>query len=278
MTGSCGRAARSRPPGAQAAPDATLMTLLYTVLPVLIIAAVVRLLLAERLDFSAVLLGITVITGIVWGLDSLLLRPRARGGGARRRARPGAARRARHGRLRAQLLPGGARGAGAALLHLRALPHPLRLDDADAARRRLHHRQQVRLRAAPAGHQQEGRRHRRAAARRRGGVPLPAATRPSTSSSAWWACRGITSRCATTTSTSTASRCPTVIATQHFNDGCYVNFTLAHEHLGAHEHFAMYCPVAIDRQPVAAGLQPPRRARLRVRGRGRPRGHADSAV
>jgi hypothetical protein len=41
----------------------------------------------------------------------------------------------------------------AALLPVRAVPHPLRLDDADAARRRLHRRQQVRLRPAPAGDQ-----------------------------------------------------------------------------------------------------------------------------
>lgn len=62
-----------RPPGA---PDAPVMRLLYWVLPLLIGGAVLRLLLAERLDFSAVLLLITVVTGIVWGLDAWLLRPR----------------------------------------------------------------------------------------------------------------------------------------------------------------------------------------------------------
>jgi signal peptidase I len=43
---------------------------------------VLRLLVAERLDFSAVLLGITVATGIVWLVDSLFLR-RGRVSGAR---------------------------------------------------------------------------------------------------------------------------------------------------------------------------------------------------
>jgi hypothetical protein len=56
--------------------DAPLMRFLYSALPVLIGAAVLRMLVAEQLDFSAVLLSITVITGLVWALDSLLLRPR----------------------------------------------------------------------------------------------------------------------------------------------------------------------------------------------------------
>ncbi|TLY64764.1 MAG: signal peptidase I [Gammaproteobacteria bacterium] len=52
------------------------MRLLYGALPVLIVAAVLRLLLAERLDFSAVLLAITVATGLVWALDALAIAPR----------------------------------------------------------------------------------------------------------------------------------------------------------------------------------------------------------
>jgi len=46
-----------------ASRDAPLMRFLYGALPLLIACAVLRLLLAERLDFSAVLLGITVLTG-----------------------------------------------------------------------------------------------------------------------------------------------------------------------------------------------------------------------
>jgi signal peptidase I len=56
--------------------DPPLMKALYLLLPLLILAAVARLLLAERLDFSAVLFSITAITGIVWLLDIALLRPR----------------------------------------------------------------------------------------------------------------------------------------------------------------------------------------------------------
>src|SRR3984957_3933728 len=62
----------------QEAPDPPLVSLAYHVLPVLIGAAVLRLLVAERLDFSAVLFGITVLTGLVWAVDALFL--------ARRRA------------------------------------------------------------------------------------------------------------------------------------------------------------------------------------------------
>ena len=64
-----------RPRRAPGAADSPLMQLLYWALPVLIGGGVLRLLLAERLDFSAVLLLITVVTGMVWGLDVWILRP-----------------------------------------------------------------------------------------------------------------------------------------------------------------------------------------------------------
>src|ERR1700756_3901709 len=70
------RPQRSIAAGAQAVREAPLMRLLYGTLPVLIVAAVLRLLLAERLDFSAVLLAITGATGLVWALDALLPAPR----------------------------------------------------------------------------------------------------------------------------------------------------------------------------------------------------------
>ena len=38
-----------------------------------------------------------------------------------------------------------------------------------------------------------------------------------------------------------------------YNDGCYVNLSLATEQLGGHEHQAIFCPVAIDRAPVLPG-------------------------
>jgi signal peptidase I len=59
--------------GTAEARDPPLLNVAYNVLPVLIGAAVLRLLLAERLDFSAVLLLITVVTGLVWWVDVLIL-------------------------------------------------------------------------------------------------------------------------------------------------------------------------------------------------------------
>ncbi len=56
--------------------DPPLMRTAYMLLPLFIGAAVLRLLLAERLDFSSVLFGITALTGVVWLLDVALLRPR----------------------------------------------------------------------------------------------------------------------------------------------------------------------------------------------------------
>ena len=38
-----------------------------------------------------------------------------------------------------------------------------------------------------------------------------------------------------------------------YNDGCYENLTQIDEHLGKHDHKAIFCPVALDRQPVLPG-------------------------
>src|SRR5215469_8258995 len=62
----------------QAAPDPPLLAMIYLALPLFVAAAIIRLLVAERLDFSSVLLGITVATGIVWGLDAGVFRKRRR--------------------------------------------------------------------------------------------------------------------------------------------------------------------------------------------------------
>jgi signal peptidase I len=59
---------------AHPAPDPPLMKALYAFLPVLIFCAVLRLLVAERLDFSVVLLSITFVTGVVWWLDTAVFR------------------------------------------------------------------------------------------------------------------------------------------------------------------------------------------------------------
>ncbi len=56
----------------QPARDPPFLKACYTVLPVLVICGVIRLLVADRLDFSGVLVLITVITGLVWWLDHLV--------------------------------------------------------------------------------------------------------------------------------------------------------------------------------------------------------------
>src|SRR5580700_6438210 len=58
----------------QIARDPPFITAVYYALPVLIIAGVVRLLSAEELDFSAVLLVISVVTGVIWLVDVALFR------------------------------------------------------------------------------------------------------------------------------------------------------------------------------------------------------------
>ena len=60
----------------QPAPTPALLTYCYHALPVLIGAAVLRLLVAERLDFSLVLVLVTAFTGAVWWLDAAILRGR----------------------------------------------------------------------------------------------------------------------------------------------------------------------------------------------------------
>src|SRR6185312_8834389 len=52
--------------------------LAYRVLPILIAAAVVRLLVAEQMDFSAVLIAVSAATGAIWAADALVLSPRRR--------------------------------------------------------------------------------------------------------------------------------------------------------------------------------------------------------
>jgi len=56
--------------------DPPLVAFAYHALPVLVCAAVLRLLVAERLDFALVLSLITILTGIIWWLDVAILRPR----------------------------------------------------------------------------------------------------------------------------------------------------------------------------------------------------------
>src|ERR1700683_5512621 len=73
-------------------PDAPLLAANYYLLPLLLIAALLRLLVSERLDFSLVLVTVVAVAGVVWLLDHLLFEPaRQRAASA---ARPGPAGRA----------------------------------------------------------------------------------------------------------------------------------------------------------------------------------------
>ena len=58
---------------AEPPPDPAFIALCYRVLPVLLVAVVVRLLLAAAVNFSAVLLVICAVTGIVWLIDASVL-------------------------------------------------------------------------------------------------------------------------------------------------------------------------------------------------------------
>jgi len=60
--------------------DPPLLAVTYYVLPVLLVAALLRLLLSERLDFSLVLVLVVAVAGLIWLIDALVFAP------ARRRA------------------------------------------------------------------------------------------------------------------------------------------------------------------------------------------------
>ena len=60
----------------QPTPDPLVMRLLYGVLPLLVIAVFFELMSAQRADFSLVLIIITGVSGVVWGIDHWLLSPR----------------------------------------------------------------------------------------------------------------------------------------------------------------------------------------------------------
>lgn len=55
--------------------DPAPLTVIYLVLPVLLVAAVLRLLGSERLDFSLILVLIVAVAGLVWLIDHLLIAP-----------------------------------------------------------------------------------------------------------------------------------------------------------------------------------------------------------
>jgi signal peptidase I len=62
--------------GTTDAPDPPLMAAAYFLLPFLVVAVIVRMISAESLDFSVVLLSLSVVTGVIWAIDNWLVRPR----------------------------------------------------------------------------------------------------------------------------------------------------------------------------------------------------------
>jgi len=60
--------------GAVEVKDPAVLRALYALLPILVIAVIVRLISAESLDFSLVLLLLSVATGLVWLIDHLVFR------------------------------------------------------------------------------------------------------------------------------------------------------------------------------------------------------------
>ncbi len=236
-------------PGGQAGRDSPVMSILYSVLPVLIIAAVVRLLVSETLDFSAVLLAITVVTGIVWAIDSLIVQPqrvalaKAAGRDPALTPEPGTVDYARSffpvalvvlllrsfifepfripsDSMMPTLLDGDfivvnkyAYGLRLPVINKKvvAVGEPQR---GDVVVFRYPPNPSVnfikRLVGLPGDHVEVRDNHIYV-----NGQPVE--SQPSK---------------------------------ERFSDGCYVNFMQAKEKLGDHEHIAMYCPVAIDRQPV----------------------------
>jgi len=65
---------RATDAGTLTVPDPPLVRIAYAVLPWLVVAVILRLITAETLDFSLVLLLLSLGTGIVWGIDQLFFR------------------------------------------------------------------------------------------------------------------------------------------------------------------------------------------------------------
>jgi len=237
---------------AQPPRDAPLMTLLYSALPVLIACAVLRLLLAERLDFSAVLLGITALTGAVWALDALILRPqrahhaRAAGRDVSALAEPGTVDYAR------SFFP-----VALVVLLLRSFVfEPFRIPS-DSMMPTLLDGDFIIVNKFAYG------------------LRLPVINRKIVAVGEPQRGDVVVFRWPVDPSTNFIKRLvglpgdhvevhdnliivngkpvPFYVGPRRYTDGCYVNFSLAREQLGGHEHSAMFCPVAIDRQPLLPG-------------------------
>ena len=241
--------ASSAPPA-----DAPFMTFLYSALPVLIAAAVLRLLIAERLDFSAVLLAITVLTGVVWAVDALLLRPRreaaarAAGKDASTIREPGTVDYAR------SFFP-----VALVVLLLRSFVfEPFRIPsdsmmptllDGDfiivnkyAYGLRL---PVINRKILPIGEPQRG-----------DVVVFRYPPDPSVNFiKRLVGLPGDHVEVHDNLIIINGKPVPFYVGRERFNDGCYVNMSLAREKLGDREHHVIFCPVALDRQPVLPGCK-----------------------
>jgi signal peptidase I len=235
-------------------PDSALMRFLYSALPVLIAAAVLRLLVAERLDFSAVLLGITVVTGVVWGVDALLLAPqrlaaaRAAGKDPALIGEPGTVDYAR------SFFP-----VALVVLLLRSFVfEPFRIPSDSMMPTLLDgdfiivnkYAYGLRLpvlnrKVVAVGEPQRGdvvvfrfpRDPQTNFIKRLVGLP------------------GDHVQVHDNLIFINGKEVPFYVGPQRYNDGCYVNMSLAHETLGNHQHEAIFCPVALDRFPVLPGCK-----------------------
>jgi signal peptidase I len=234
---------------AQPPRDAPLMTLLYSALPVLIACAVLRLLLAERLDFSAVLLAITALTGVVWAIDAVALRPqrvaaaRVLGRDPGTLTEPGTVDYAR------SFFP-----VALVVLLLRSFVfEPFRIPS-DSMMPTLLDGDFIIVNKYAYG------------------LRLPVLNRKFLAVGEPQRGDVVVFRWPVDPSTNFIKRLVGLpgdhvevhdnlivingqpvsfyVGPHRYNDGCYVNFSLAREQLGAHQHEAMFCPVGIDRQPL----------------------------
>jgi len=239
---------------AAAAPAGPLMRVLYGALPVLILAAVLRLLLAERLDFSAVLLAITVITGVVWAFDSALLRPqrfaaaRATGRDPATLAEPGTVDYAR------SFFP-----VALVVLVLRSFVfEPFRIPS-DSMMPTLLDGDFIIVNKYAYG------------------LRLPVLNRKIVATGEPQRGDVVVFRWPVDPSTNFIKRLVGLpgdhvevrdnriaingrpveftLETAKYDDGCYVNLSLARERLGEHEHQAIFCPVALDRAPLLSACK-----------------------
>jgi signal peptidase I len=237
---------------AQPQRDAPLMRALYGVLPLLIAAAVLHLLLAERLDFSAVLLAITVVTGLVWALDAALLAPRraaaarAAGKDPAHTPEPGTVDYAR------SFFP-----VALVVLVLRSfIFEPFRIPS-DSMMPTLLDGDFIIVNKYAYGLRLPviNRKILKVGEPQRGDVvvfrwPVD----PSTNFiKRLVGLPGDHVEVRDNRITINGKPVEFKIDEHRFNDGCYVNLSLAAERLGTHAHEAIFCPVALDRQPVLPG-------------------------